>query len=94
MLQERIKPEYLLSLVSEGKFFLSLKVALLVGKKQRIPLTKAKSVPVFVTCKVERGRQHKLLALLELEVTISKSLEVFRLCGKYPVWDHRTFSFQ
>ena len=57
MLQKAIKPEDLLSLVFEGKLFLSLKTPLLVDKKQHIELPKAKSVPVFMTCKVELGRQ-------------------------------------
>lgn len=81
MLQKGIKPEDPLSFVFEGKFFLSLETPLLVEKKQHIELPKAKSVPIFMTCKVELGRQHKVLALLDLEVTISKSLEVLKFCG-------------
>lgn len=49
----------------EGKFFLSLK---------DIELPKTKSMPVFMNCKIELSRQHKLVVLLGLEVTISKSL--------------------
>lgn len=75
----------------DGRFFLPLKTPLLVDKKQHVELPKAESVPVFITCKVELGRQHKLLALLDLEVTISKSLEVLKFCGKYAVWEHSTF---
>lgn len=74
-------------MIFEGKFSLSLKTSLLADKKQRIKLPKAKSVPVFVTGKAELGRQHKLLALSGLEVTISKSLVALKFSGKYPVWD-------
>lgn len=81
MLQKGIKPEDLLSFMFEGKFFLSLKTPLLVDKKQHIELPKAKSVSVFMTCKVELARQHKVLALLDLEFTISKSVEVLKFCG-------------
>lgn len=94
MLQKGIKPEDLLSSAFEGQFFLSLRSPLPVDKKQHIEIPKAESVPVFTTCEVEPGRQHKPLALLDLEVNIPKSLEVLKFCGKYPMWDHCTFSFQ
>lgn len=75
----------------EGKFSLSLGTSLLIDKKQHIKLPKAKLVPVFMTCKAELGRQHKLLTPLGLEVTISESLVVVKLNGKYPIWVRCTF---